>query len=580
MAEDPTLVPWWRHAARPLALLATTLLLFLAAVEVAGAASRGEPDPDFSADGQLTLAIGFPLAQIEAAATQPDGKLVLVGLTSVFPRDASDFLVVRLDRDGGLDPSFAGDGIQTTDFGGFGDGATAVAIAPDGKIVVGGFASNAAGSGHSDHAVVRYDADGNRDPSFSSDGRQTVDYGSGSEGALAVAVEPDGKVVLAGSANPSGTVVDFGVARLLADGEPDSAFSNDGRQTTDFSGTSDAVRAVAVRPDGEIVALGYTDTGGNIYDFGLARYRVDGELDPGFSGDGTESTDFSNGGFDEPTGLALQHDGRILAGGFSGDEVSGYHFLLARYAADGGLDPSFSGDGVASAEFEPSGEPSEFIPPRGIARSALALAPDGTAYLAGAAEYFDEAFETHSEFAVAAFAPDGSPDAGFSADGKATVQFAAGNSSAYATALDAEGGLFLAGSVAAPGGPEIGVARLFGLEPRPDPPQQPGGEGPPTAPPSPLTQAPRAAAGSASTPAPPATGAACRRARSGLAAASQRLRVARSRLVAAQQRLQSAASAGPRRAAAVRRSAHRARTRFENTKENRARADRKAATRC
>ena len=120
---------------------------------------------------------------------QPDGKPVVVGYQSDSYPDGNDFLVMRYNTNGTLDTSFSGDGIQVTDFSGFYDGASAVALQPDGKIVVGGHASTATGTSDTDHAVARYNADGSLDTSFGVGGKVTIDQAGNSEQALAVTVD-------------------------------------------------------------------------------------------------------------------------------------------------------------------------------------------------------------------------------------------------------------------------------------------------------------------------------------------------------------------------------------------------------
>src|SRR4051812_27547114 len=171
-----------------------------------------------------------------------------------------------------------------------------------------------------------FTAPGDLDVSFSGDGRQTTDFG-GSDLAAAVAVQADGKIVVAGSSDGN-----FALARYGVDGALDPSFSGDGLVTTDLGGTDDG-QGVAIQADGRIVVAGAS--GG---DFALARYTTGGGLDPSFSGDGRQTTDF--GAADGATSVAIQSDGRIVLGGGSGGG-----FALARYDAAGELDASFSGDG-------------------------------------------------------------------------------------------------------------------------------------------------------------------------------------------------------------------------------------------
>src|SRR6188768_2002106 len=175
-------------------------------------------------------------------------------------------------------------------------------------------------------------APGDLDVSFSGDGKQTTDYG-GADAAAAVAMHADGKLVVAGTSDGN-----FALARYGADGALDPSFSGNGLVTTDLGGTDDG-QGVVIQTDGKIVVAGGSE--GN---FALARYTTDGGLDPSFSGDGRQTTDF--GREDRATAVALQADGRIVVGGNSGSD-----FALARYDANGGLDTSFSGDGKQTTDF-------------------------------------------------------------------------------------------------------------------------------------------------------------------------------------------------------------------------------------
>jgi uncharacterized delta-60 repeat protein len=205
---------------------------------------------------------------------------------------------------GDLDASFDSDGKVTTDFGSS-ESAFAVAVQPDGRIV-------AAGGSDGDFALARYNGDGSLDTSFDSDGKVTTDFGAFA-GALAVAVQPDGRIVAAGESGG-----DFALARYNRDGSLDTSFDSDGKVTTDFGG-SEVATAVAVHPDGRCVAAGGSDE-----DFALAGYKVDGSLDTSFDSDGKVTTDF--GGFEFASDVAIQPDGRIVAAGNSGGD-----FALARY---------------------------------------------------------------------------------------------------------------------------------------------------------------------------------------------------------------------------------------------------------
>src|SRR5829696_2570314 len=225
---------------------------------------------------------------------------------------------------GGLDPTFSGDGKQTTDFGGEPgiDVATAVAMQTDGKIVAVG-----RGGPEGDFALARYKSNGSLDPTFSGDGKLTTNFGQFSDVAEGVVIQPNGKIVAVGSVGTTGGQ-DFALARYNPNGALDPTFSGDGKQTTDFGGGSDGASGVALQGDGEIVAAGCACPDDvNARDFALARYTPNGALDPTFSGDGKQTTDFG-ASEDRANGVAVQGDGKIVAVGRGGPKGD---FALARY---------------------------------------------------------------------------------------------------------------------------------------------------------------------------------------------------------------------------------------------------------
>ena len=357
-------------------------------------AAAGDLDPTFSTDGKQRSDFGTGSSEAAAAVRQADGKIVSVGQAD------GDFLVARYNLGGSLDPSFSGDGRTRTSFSG-GAEATAVALQPDGKIVVvgsesdvrfalarynpngsldtsfsgdgkqttsftigGEFIYNAAfgvalqgngkiiavggtgSTGPSDFALARYNPNGSLDTSFSGDGKQTTDFGSANDGARAVALQADGKIVAVGSA---GAFDLFALARYNPNGSLDTSFSGDGRQTTAFGGFA---TGVALQGDGKIVAVGRAgDFSAGESDFALARYNPNGSLDTSFSGDGKQTTDFLFGANDVANDVAIQANGKIVAVGSAQGGATGEDFALARYNANGTLDTSFSADGRKRTSF-------------------------------------------------------------------------------------------------------------------------------------------------------------------------------------------------------------------------------------
>jgi uncharacterized delta-60 repeat protein len=302
---------------------------------------------------------------------QGDDKILVAGGAD------GDFALARYNLDGSLDTTFSGDGMQTTDLG-RNDGAWGVALQEDGKIVVAG-SSGAAGSSDSDFALARYNvADGSLDESFGVGGKVIIDLRGGSrDGATGVVIQGDGRIVVAGSSVAAGSSdSDFALARYnVADGSLDTTFSSDGKETTDFGG-GDLSQDIAFQADGKIVAVGSSLPSVPTSDFGdfaLARYNTDGSLDTSFSGDGKQTTSLDVE--DRGLGVAIQTDGQIVVSGMSAPDftVAGPDFGLARYEANGSLDTTFSGDGKQTTDF---GGTDDWA-------SGVAIQPDGNIMVAG-----------------------------------------------------------------------------------------------------------------------------------------------------------------------------------------------------
>jgi uncharacterized delta-60 repeat protein len=319
---------------------------------------------------------------------------------------------------GDLDTSFDGDGKTTTDFSGLSDAAFAVDAQRDGKLVVVGGTGNDTGSSV---AVARYTVSGTLDPAFDDDGRATASLTSTSiQRADAATIQPDGKILAAGTVLGTGNSLDFVLFRFNGDGSLDPSFDGDGKVATDFERGVDSAFGMTLQRDGKIVLVGITrPPGSGPFDIGVVRYNQDGSLDSSFDGDGRVITPISPGSDDDAHAVAVQPDGRIVAGGSSkvGQTSSG---ALVRYLPDGALDGSFDGDGKAVVS-----------PPFSV--YALALQRDGKIVTAG-----------EPPFSVSRFNANGSLDTGFAGDGIALSPFAQGG--AFAVGVQSDGKIVAAGS--------------------------------------------------------------------------------------------------------------------------------------
>ncbi len=324
-----------------------------------------------------------------------------------------DLLLTVSPAAGSLCLDFGSNGLVTTDFTGS-DLANAVVLQSDGKIIAVGQASFIA------FALARYNSDGSLDSTFGTGGLVTTDFG-GTDIAEAAILQPDGKIIAVGRASN-----DFALARYTSDGSLDSTFGTGGLVTTDLGGT-DIAEAVALQPDGKIIAVGRA---GN--DFALVRYTSDGSLDSTFGTGGIVTTDFG-GGTDIANAAVLQPDGKIIAVGMSGSD-----FALARYNSNGSLDSAFGTGGLVTTDF-------------GGADSAngVALQPDGKIIAVGRAS---------SDFALARYNSDGSLDSTFGTGGLVTTEFG-GTDFANGVALQPDGKIIAVGRTGSGINTDFGLAR-------------------------------------------------------------------------------------------------------------------------
>ncbi len=274
----------------------------------------GTLDETFSGDGIVTTGLdaGF-LDSASDVAVQADDKIVVVGIVGSGSNE--NFGVQRYLADGTLDGGFGTAGTITTDFFGGTDRAYGVVIQPDGLIVVVGHAATGA---ENDYALARYEEDGDPDPTFGGgDGLVTTNVAGRIDFGHAVVLQSDGRIVVAGRASDGVANEDFGVVRYQDDGDLDPTFGGDGIALADF-GPGSIAEGLVVQPDDRIVVVGSAGS-----DFAAARFEANGDPDLSFGGgDGVVTTDFDlgTGGFlgaEFGRDVALQADGSIVVVGQS-----------------------------------------------------------------------------------------------------------------------------------------------------------------------------------------------------------------------------------------------------------------------
>ncbi|MDQ4097109.1 MAG: hypothetical protein M3144_04485, partial [Actinomycetota bacterium] len=401
----------------------------MAPVAAAVAPAPGSLDLSLDGDGKVVTALAGS-DQASAVVIQPDGRIVVVGF-SVREGTGSDFTVVRYNVDGSLDATFGGDGVVLTPIGpgASRDEAFAVALEPDGRIVVAGDTYE----GSTSHAALaRFNADGTLDSSFGGDGTVVVPMGTRSV-ARGVSIQDEGRIVVAGGATTlsGGVGLWVAVARLTSDGALDPSSAGGGTVITTL-GNSSVANAVTIQPDGKIVVAGQT-TFFNQRLFAVLRYDADGGADTSFGDGGKVVTAMGTGTsgsapIDIATAIDVDAGGRIVVAGFSSTS-SRFQMAVVRYRTDGSPDPTFGGDGIVTTQV-------------GTLSQAFAVAVDaeGRPVVAG-----DTNTGGNIDFALVRYGSDGALDAGFGSGGVVTTPIGPGRDHPSGMAIQDDGRIVVAG---------------------------------------------------------------------------------------------------------------------------------------
>jgi len=370
----------------------------------------GSVDTSF-ASGKIVLPVGTGEDFVNAAAVQADGKLVVAGSSAT--NTGTQVSLVRYGRDGTLDATFGNGGKVMTAIGtGGNDQALAVAVQRDGKIVIAGRTQQAGGD---DFLLVRYNTDGSLDAGFGNGGKVVTDFAGGTDVARALLIQADDKIVVGGEASLTVSGLDFALARYNTDGSLDAGFGNGGKQTTALkSGTgTDSVRALAIQPvagEARILAVGGDG------DFLAARYTAAGVLDTNFATGGKLVGVFGSniGG---AYAVSVLPDGRAVLAGHDDHD-----FALAQLTTAGALDASFGTGGRVVRAVTTNWDEATAV----VRQADGSLVVGGWAYSGNGSA---------GDFVAMRFTAAGLPDASFGRQGLVITPMAGGNLSDLAHAL-------------------------------------------------------------------------------------------------------------------------------------------------
>ena len=448
--------------------------------------NAGALDTTFGGTGMVSTNIDSTGDGAWSVAVQPDSKVVAVGLTGESSSTGAEHIaVVRYNADGSLDSTFGSGGVFIDPFGPNVIWQEvyhqAVAIQADGKIVIAGQQTRAVTTksgkktvtnDYTDWLILRLNPNGTLDPTFGSGG-QVVTLFSTNDGAAAqsVAIQPaDGKIVVAGGANPSATggYGEFAVARYNTDGSLDTTFGTGGVALTDVSklfgatGNGSSAHSVVIDPEGRIIAAGSADVAYYSIDraeMAMVRYTPNGALDTTFGTGGGAAVMPPNATSSYDVGVGVQSGGQIVMGGLSTDThgwngVSGdkWELALARFTSNGTLDTTF---GTGGSGFYTS---LQITYPE-----SMVLEGDDKILAVGYGAYTSPGVFDQDFWVTRVLADGSAADASFGTNGVAEANFGV-NTVATAVALDPAGNIVLTGE---DGGslPQFRTARFLGDSP-------------------------------------------------------------------------------------------------------------------
>ena len=400
-------------------LIAVTVGLMLGGVASA-APSTVDLDSSWGNNGVVTTTFGRNTeTRIEFMTILPDGKILAGGENR--GSGGWDFALTRFNSDGTLDTTFGNGGNVITDFAGWDDYAAASALQPDGKIVLAGYSSPT--GANFDWGLARYNSDGSLDTTFGSNGLVSTQVGTSFEYCHSVVIQPDGKIVAAGYTQISSEDYDIALVRYNDDGSLDSGFGNGGIVITRLGSTDERGQEVLLLADGKILVVGWTDR-----DYVLARYNSDGSLDAGFGNGGIVITDM----FGHAQTAVFQPDGKLLVAGFHRPAGGTTDMAVLRYNSDGSLDTDFGDGGIAVIDNN-GGFDSPSI-------NTLHLMDDGKILLTGNSQVGDD-----TDLMLARFNSDGSIDSDFDGDGYVLADVFDNATAGRGIGVQADGGILAAG---------------------------------------------------------------------------------------------------------------------------------------
>ncbi len=384
-------------------------------------ASAGGLDGSFAGSGYSVQPLGSWVGAV-ASVVQPDGKIVTAGEASI--NGTSEMVSTRMNPNGSMDTSYGIGGWVIVNINGS-SAANAIKLQPDGKIVLAGTGN---GDGKLDFAAVRLNPNGSLDPSFGNGGIATVPIGSAAI-ANALTIAPDGKLALGGTATLAHN--EFAAARLNPNGSLDPTFGQNGTTTLPPPA---AAWGMVQQNDGKLILAGQTTTPNNNQAYMAARLTTTGTLDTSYGRGGTVVVPIGSHAI--ANAIALQpSDGKVILAGnaYTNTSVA----ATVRLTTGGNLDPTYGNGGISTFTYW-------------NAVNAVVIQPGDNKIVIGG-----------TGATAVRLDADGTIDQGFGDGGTVTVRIGSSSDAANGvTTQPATGGIVLAGTAVIAGRPELSVIRL------------------------------------------------------------------------------------------------------------------------